>query len=176
MDANFQRQINQLFLNTLYIIFISTSYFLYTLYKYCNKFVRQKLVMKLLIIGLGSLGTELARSLVLKNFEVSGVDLNPTRLRENNFLDKNFQLDACKREDLLKLPLDEYQKILVCLGSKYERSNLLAALLLNELCSQEIYVLYLNELQKKSLEVSGITNFINFYKNSITEILHNLTC
>lgn len=130
--------------------------------------------MKFLIIGLGSLGSELARSLALKNFEVYGVDLNPTRLRENNFLKKNFQIDACKREELKKLPLHKYQKILVCIGSKYEGSNLLAALLLKELCSQEIHVLYLNDLQKISLEVSGIHNFINPYKNNISKIVKDL--
>ena len=136
--------------------------------------MKQNLIMKCLIIGLGSLGSEIARSLALKNFEVYGVDLNPTRLRENNFLNKNFQIDACKREELTKLPLNEYQKILICIGSKYERSNLLASLLLNELSSQEIYVLYLNDLQKKSLEVSGIYNFLNPYKNNISKIVKNL--
>lgn len=131
--------------------------------------------MKFLIIGLGTLGSALARSLVLKDFEVSGLDLNPTRLKENNFLKINFQLDACKREELKKLPFDKFQKILICIGSKYEASNLLASLLIKELCSQKIHVLYLNDLQKKSLEVSGIHKFINPYKNNISQIVKDLT-
>ena len=103
-----------------------------------------------------------------------GIDLNPTRLRKNNFLASTFQIDACLRDELIKLPLEEYDKVVICFGSKYEKCNLITTLLLPTLTEAEIIVLYLSEIQKKSLEAVGITNFINPLKSSIEEIVEQI--
>jgi len=126
--------------------------------------------MKFLIIGLGSLGSALARKLVETDTEVHGIDLNPSRLRKNKFLQKTFQLDACLRDELIKLQLEEYDQILVCFGSKYEKCNLITSLLLAELTETEIIVEYLSEIQRRSLQAVGISKFINLKSINISKL------
>lgn len=128
--------------------------------------------MKILIIGLGSLGSKLAAELLIKNKEADGIDLNLSRLMENkDVLNKTFQLDACKKSELKTLVLKEYQKIVVSIGSNYENSNLLISLLLSELNASEIIVQYLSQIQKMALETVGINNFINPLRSSIDELI-----
>lgn len=127
--------------------------------------------MKFLIIGLGSLGSKLARNLVENGFEVHGIDLNPSRLEKNNLLQRTFQLDACIRDELIHLQLQHYDKILVCFGSKYERCNLITSLILPELTKSEIIVQYLSEIQRKSLEAVGITKFIDLHEINISKLM-----
>lgn len=130
--------------------------------------------MKILIVGLGSFGSELARKLAENDIEVHGIDLNPTRLRKNNFLARTFQLDACLRDELIKLQLEQYDKVLICLGSKYEKCNLITSLLLPHLTEAEVIVQYLSEIQKKSLEAVNITHFINPLKTDLDEIVQQI--
>lgn len=130
--------------------------------------------MKILIIGLGSLGSELARKLVETDTEVHGIDLNPSRLRKNNFLQKTFQLDACLREELIKLQPDQYNRILVCIGSKYEKCNLITSLLLAELTKTEIIVEYLSEIQKESLQGLASIKFIKPFKSDIDSLINSI--
>lgn len=130
--------------------------------------------MKILIIGLGSFGSELARKLSEKDIEIHGIDLNPSRIRKNNFLAKTFQLDACLRDELNKLELEQYDRIIVCFGSNYEKCNLITTLLLPHLTESKIIVQYLSEIQKKSLEAVGITSFINPLKTGLEEIIHQI--
>ena len=130
--------------------------------------------MKILIVGLGSFGSELARKLAENDIEVHGIDLNPTRLRKNNFLARTFQIDACLRDELIKLQLEQYDKVLICLGSKYEKCNLITSLLLPHLTEAEVIVQYLSEIQKKSLEAVNITHFINPLKTDLDEIVQQI--
>jgi len=91
-----------------------------------------------LIIGLGSFGLTLARSLVKRGNEVAVVDIDEERINKaRTFVDKAMIADGTKREVLEELKVDEFDAVVVNLGDRIDAS-VLATLHLKELRAREI--------------------------------------
>lgn len=107
------------------------------------------------VIGLGSFGGSLVRTLARKNCEIIAVDVNPKRVNEiKDLATQPVTMDATKKENLLSLSLTDMDAVIVSTGKNLE-SSIIIVHHLNELGVKRIIAKALSEDHEKILSLVG---------------------
>ncbi len=129
---------------------------------------------KFVVLGLGSFGFYIAKSLYESGQEVIAVDSDRTIVEKiKEFSTQTFAADATDRETLEAMGVKDADAVIIALGPRMEPS-ILSVLYLRELGVKEIVVKALNEDHKKILEVLGATEVIYPEKDIALRTAHKL--
>ncbi len=116
--------------------------------------------MKFAVIGLGSFGSNVAKTLYGKKHEVLAVDKDKERIEElKTLVTHAVHMDAAVKDNLRALEIQEMDVVVVSLGPKMEAS-ILTVLYLHELGAQRIVAKALTEDHGKILDAVGATEVI----------------
>ena len=116
--------------------------------------------MKFAIIGLGSFGSYLARTLYDKGHEVLVIDKDKDKVEEaKNFSTQPVWMDSADKENLQALGIKDMDVVVVSLGPEME-SSILTVLYLHELGVNRILAKALSADHGKILEAIGATDVI----------------
>ncbi len=116
--------------------------------------------MKFAVIGLGSFGGHVAKTLYQKGHEVLAVDSNKDRIEAmKNAVTHSVHMEAAVKENLEALGLGDMDVVVVSLGPKMEAS-ILTVLYLHELHVRRIVAKALSEDHAKILDAVGATEVI----------------
>ncbi len=116
--------------------------------------------MKFAVIGLGSFGGNVAKTLYEKKHEVMAVDKNKEKIEEvKTFVTHAVNADAAVKENLQALDIQEMDVVVVSLGPEMEAS-ILTVLYLHELGVRRIVAKALTEDHAKILDAVGATEVI----------------
>jgi trk system potassium uptake protein TrkA len=116
--------------------------------------------MKFAVIGLGSFGSNVAKTLYGKKHEVLAVDTDKEKIEElKTLVSHAVQMDAAVKENLRALDIQEMDVVVVSLGPEME-SSILTVLYLHELGAKRIVAKALTEDHGKILDAVGATEVI----------------
>jgi len=116
--------------------------------------------MKFAVIGLGSFGFYVAKTLYEKGHEVLVVDNNKEKIEVvKNFVSHAVSMDAADKENLQALGIQDMDVVVVSLGPEME-SSILTVLYLHEIGIKRIVAKALTEDHAKVLEAVGATEVI----------------
>ncbi len=129
---------------------------------------------KFVVLGLGSFGFYLAKTLYENGQEVIAVDNDEGIIEKiKDFSTQAFVADATDKETLESIGVKEADAVIVGLGPRMEPS-ILSVLYLRELGIREIIVKALNEDHQKILEVLGATEVIYPEKDIAVRTAHKI--
>jgi len=132
--------------------------------------------MKFAVIGLGSFGSNVAKTLYEKGNEVLAVDENKEKIEEvKNFVSHAISMDAADKENLQAMGIKDMDVVIVSLGPEMEAS-ILTVLYLNELGAKRIVAKALTEDHAKILESVGATEVIYPEKDMAIKTALKLSC
>lgn len=130
---------------------------------------------KFAVIGLGSFGSNVARTLYQRGFEVVAIDSEKERIEEaKSFTSHAVLTDASAKENLEALGITDMDVVVVSLGSAMEAS-ILTVLHLHELGIKRIVAKASTEDHGKILEAVGATEVINPEKDMAVRTALKLT-
>jgi len=116
---------------------------------------------KFAIIGLGTFGSSLAKSLTEKGAEVIAIDREMQRVEEiQDYVTVAVRLDSTDENALLSQGVNEVDVAVVCIGEDFE-SNLLTSVLLKNLGVKNVVTRATREIEEKILRAVGIERVIN---------------
>jgi trk system potassium uptake protein TrkA len=116
--------------------------------------------MKFAVIGLGSFGSNVAKTLYEKKHEVLAVDMDKEKIEElKTQVTHAVHMDAAVKENLRALDVQEMDVVVVSLGPKMA-SSILTVLYLHELGAERIVAKALTEDHGKILDAVGATEVI----------------
>lgn len=116
--------------------------------------------MKFLVIGLGSFGSHVAKTLYEKGNEVLAVDTDEKRIEEiKTSVSRAVIMDAANKENLQALGIQDMDVAIVSSGPELE-SSILTTLFLHELGTKRIIAKALTEDHAKILRAIGATQVI----------------
>ena len=116
--------------------------------------------MKFAVIGLGSFGSNVAKTLYAKKHEVLAVDMDKEKIEElKTRVTHAVHMDAAVKENLRALDMQEMDVVVVSLGPDMEAS-ILTVLYLHELNAKHIVAKALTEDHGKILDAVGATEVI----------------
>lgn len=116
--------------------------------------------MKFAVIGLGSFGSNVAKTLYEQGNEVLAVDKDKEKIEEvKAFVSHAVHMDADDKENLLALGIQDMDVVIVSLAPEME-SSILTVLYLNEIGAGRIVAKALTEDHQKILEAVGATEVI----------------
>ncbi len=116
--------------------------------------------MKFAVIGMGSFGANLARTLFERGNEVLAIDLNKDKTEmAKSFSTNAVTMEAAVKENLQTLGLSEMDVVVVSLGHELEAS-VMTVLYLHELGVKRIIAKALSDDHAKVLEAVGATEVI----------------
>ena len=116
--------------------------------------------MKFAVIGLGSFGSNVAKTLYEKDNEVLAVDKNKERVEEvKSFVSHAVTMDAAVKENLQAMEIQDMDVVVVSLGPQMEAS-ILTVLYLHEIGVKRVVAMALTEDHAKILEAVGATEVI----------------
>lgn len=116
--------------------------------------------MKFAIIGLGSFGSNVAKTLYEKKHEVLAVDTDKEKIEKlKTLVTHAVHMDAAEKDNLSALDIQGMDVVVVSLGPEMEAS-ILTVLYLHELGAQRIVAKALTEDHLKILEAVGATEVI----------------
>lgn len=116
--------------------------------------------MKFAVIGLGSFGSNVAKTLYEKKNEVLVVDSDKEKIEAvKTFVSHAVHMDAADKENLQALGIQEMDVVIVSLGPEME-SSILTVLYLHEIGVERIVAKALTEDHAKILEAVGATEVI----------------
>ncbi|MEA3421507.1 MAG: TrkA family potassium uptake protein [Acidobacteriota bacterium] len=116
--------------------------------------------MKFAVIGLGSFGSNVAKTLGEKGQEVLAVDRDKQKVEEvKAFVSNAVSMDSADKENLQALDLQEMDVVVVSLGPEME-SSIITVLYLHEIGAKRIVAKALTEDHVKILEAVGATEVI----------------
>ena len=116
--------------------------------------------MKFAVIGLGSFGSNIAKTLYAKKQEILAVDKDKEKIEEvKTFVSHAVSMDAANKENLKALGIEEMDTVIVSLGPDLEAS-ILTVLYLHEIGAKRIIAKALTEDHAKILEAVGATEVI----------------
>ncbi len=132
--------------------------------------------MKFAVIGLGSFGSNIAKTLYEKGNEVLAVDEDKEKIDEvKNFVSHAVHMDAADKENLQALGIKDMDVVIVSLGPEMEAS-ILTVLYLNEMETKRIVAKALTEDHAKILESVGATEIIYPEKDMAIKTAMKLSC
>jgi len=132
--------------------------------------------MKFAVIGLGSFGSNIAKTLYEKGNEVLAVDEDKEKIDEvKNFVSHAVHMDAADKENLQALGIKDMDVVIVSLGPEMEAS-ILTVLYLNEMGTKRIVAKALTEDHAKILESVGATETIYPEKDMAIRTALKLSC
>jgi trk system potassium uptake protein TrkA len=116
--------------------------------------------MKFAVIGMGSFGINVAKTLYQKGGEVLAIDKNKEKVEDvKTFVSHAVNMDAADKENLQALGLKDMDVVVVSLGPEMEAS-ILTVLYLSELGVKRIVAKALTEDHAKILDAVGATEVI----------------
>ncbi|MFP4081784.1 MAG: potassium channel family protein [Candidatus Aminicenantes bacterium] len=116
--------------------------------------------MKFAVIGMGSFGSNVAKTLYEKGNEVLAVDVDKEKIEEvKNFVSHAVSMNAADKENLQALEIQEMDVVVVSLGPEME-APILTVLYLHEIGAKRIIAKALTEDHAKVLEAVGATEVI----------------
>ena len=116
------------------------------------------------VIGLGSFGSTVARTLTDQGVEVIAVDNDKEKVEDiKDFVAVAVALDSTDEKALRSIGIDQVDAAIVCIGENVE-SNLLITTLLKKMGIKNIYGRSVNHLQEEILKSLEITKIINLEK------------
>lgn len=116
--------------------------------------------MKFAVIGLGSFGGNVAKTLYEKGHEVLAIDADKDRIEEFKMsVSHAVQMEAADKENLQALGIKDMDVVIVSLGPNMEAS-ILTVLFLHEIHARRIVAKALTEDHVKILEAVGATEVI----------------
>jgi len=116
--------------------------------------------MKFAVIGLGSFGSNVAKTLYEKDHEVLAVDRDKNKIEEvKTFVSDAVHMNSAVKENLQALEIQEMDVVVVSLGPEMEAS-ILTVLYLKELGARRIVAKALTEDHGKILDAIGATEVI----------------
>ena len=116
--------------------------------------------MKFAVIGLGSFGSNVAKTLYDKGHEVLAVDKDKAKIEEMKiFVSNAVHMEAAVKENLEALEIQDMDVVVVSLGPEMEAS-ILTVLYLKELGAERIVAKALTEDHGKILDAVGATEVI----------------
>lgn len=116
--------------------------------------------MKYLVIGLGTLGREIAKDLTRIGNEVIGVDIDPHHVDlVKNDIGGAIVLDATNKAALHTLPLNEMDAIIVTFGKNFGASVQTVALLKN-LEAEHLIVRAISAIHETIIHAIGVSEII----------------
>ena len=131
--------------------------------------------MKFAVIGLGSFGSNVARTLYERGHEVVAIDKDKDRIEEaKSFSSHAVLTDASDKENLEALGVTDMDVVVVSLGEAMEAS-ILAVLHLHELGLKRIVAKASTEDHGKILDAVGATEVINPEKDMAIRTALKLT-
>ncbi len=132
--------------------------------------------MKFAVIGLGSFGSNMAKTLYEKGNEVLAVDDDKEKIEEfKTFVSKAVNMDARDKENLQAVGINDMDVVIVSLGPEMEAS-ILTVLHLHELGARRILAKALTEDHAKILEAVGATEVIYPEKDMAVRTALKLSC
>ena len=132
--------------------------------------------MKFAVIGLGSFGSNVAKTLYEKGNEVLAVDEDKEKIEEvKTFVSHAVNMDAADKENLQALGIQEMDVVIVSLGPEMEAS-ILTVLYLHEIGAERILAKALTEDHAKILEAVGATEVIYPEKDMAIKTAMKLSC
>ncbi len=132
--------------------------------------------MKFAVIGLGSFGSNVAKTLYEKGNEVIAVDDDKEKIEEvKNFVSHAISMDAADKENLQAMGIKDMDVVIVSLGPEMEAS-ILTVLYLNEIGAKRIVAKALTEDHAKILESVGATEVIYPEKDMAIKTALKLSC
>jgi trk system potassium uptake protein TrkA len=132
--------------------------------------------MKFAVIGLGSFGSNIAKTLYEKGNEVLAVDEDKDKIEEvKNFVSHAINMDSADKENLQAMGIKDMDVVIVSLGPEMEAS-ILTVLYLNELGARRIVAKALTEDHAKILESVGATEVIYPEKDMAIKTALKLSC
>lgn len=132
--------------------------------------------MKFAVIGLGSFGLNIAKTLYEKGNEVLAVDEDKEKIDEvKNFVSHAVHMNAADKENLQALGIKDMDVVIVSLGPEMEAS-ILTVLYLNEMGTKRIVAKALTEDHAKILESVGATETIYPEKDMAIKTALKLSC
>ncbi len=115
---------------------------------------------KIAVIGLGSFGMNLVKSLAKKNCEIIAIDLDPNKVNEvKDIVAQPVTMDAASKDNLLSTGITEVDCAVVASGPDLE-SSILTVHILKELGLDCIIAKALSNDHEKILELVGATQII----------------
>jgi trk system potassium uptake protein TrkA len=116
--------------------------------------------MKFAVIGLGSFGSYVAKTLYEKGHEVLAVDNKKEEIEVvKNFVSHAVSMDAADKENLQALGIRDMDIVVVSMGPEME-SSILTVLYLHEIGVKRVVAMALTEDHAKVLEAVGATEVI----------------
>ncbi len=116
---------------------------------------------KFAVIGLGTFGESVAKSLTEKGAEVIAIDRNMERVEEiQDYVSVAVQLDSTDENALLAQGIHEVDIAVVCIGEDFE-SNLLTSVLLQQIGVPEVITRATRPIESKILKAVGIQRVVN---------------
>ena len=132
--------------------------------------------MKFAVVGLGSFGSNVAKTLYERKNEVLAVDASKEKIEEvMTFVSHAVNMDAADKENLQALGIKEMDVVVVSLGPEMEAS-ILTVLYLHEIGAKRIVAKALTEDHAKILEAVGATEVIYPEKDMAIRTALKLSC
>ena len=132
--------------------------------------------MKFAVVGLGSFGSNVAKTLYERKNEVLAVDASKEKIEEvKTFVSHAVNMDAADKENLQALGIKEMDVVVVSLGPEMEAS-ILTVLYLHEIGAKRIVAKALTEDHAKILEAVGATEVIYPEKDMAIRTALKLSC
>ncbi len=132
--------------------------------------------MKFAVIGLGSFGSNIAKTLCEKGNEVLAIDEDKEKIEEvKNFVSHAISMDAADKENLQAMGIQDMDVVIVSLGPEMEAS-ILTVLYLNEIGTKRIVAKALTEDHAKILDSVGATEVIYPEKDMAIKTALKLSC
>ncbi len=115
---------------------------------------------KVVVIGMGSFGMNLVKSLSKKSIELIAIDIDKERVNEiKDLVTQPVTMDATNKENLISIGLKDIDSVIVSCGPDLE-SSILVVHLLKELGVSRIIAKALSEDHEKILGLVGATEIL----------------
>lgn len=116
---------------------------------------------KVMVIGLGTFGTEVSKQLTIKGVEVLAVDSDHAKIDAiNEDVAYAVALDATNKKALLSQDIEDYDAVVIAIGDNFEeRIKCLAVL--NDIKVKEIYCRTMNNSETFIIKKLGVSHILS---------------
>ncbi len=127
------------------------------------------------VVGLGSFGSTVARTLTEQGVEVLAIDNDKEKVEDiKDYVAVAVALDSTDEKALRSVGIEQVDAAIICIGENVE-SNLLTTTLLKKMGIKNIYSRSVNPLQEEILRSLEITKILNLEKEMGEAVGKSLT-